>query len=160
MCTGRFDLALESFHKGFPDLLVSQNLYGLTLAYTLRIEEAYSILFKLVKDDPKNYWFQMVYGLVSELKGQTSELLSSLQDPAFNTWASRDFSYSYYMADIYALLGEKEKAFEWVEHAVSIGYINYPFLNIYDPFLANIRGEESFRKLMERVKYEWEHFEV
>jgi hypothetical protein len=27
-------------------------------------------------------------------------------------------------------------------------------------FLANIRGEERFKKLMERVKYEWEHFEV
>jgi hypothetical protein len=29
-----------------------------------------------------------------------------------------------------------------------------------DPFLANIRGEERFKKLMERVKYEWEHFMV
>jgi hypothetical protein len=26
--------------------------------------------------------------------------------------------------------------------------------------LANIRGEPRFKKLMERVKYEWEHFEV
>jgi hypothetical protein len=29
-----------------------------------------------------------------------------------------------------------------------------------DPFLKNIRGEERFAKLMERVKYEWEHFDV
>jgi len=29
-----------------------------------------------------------------------------------------------------------------------------------DPFLANIRGEPRFQKLMQRVKYEWEHFEV
>jgi hypothetical protein len=29
-----------------------------------------------------------------------------------------------------------------------------------DLWLANIRGEERFKKLMERVKYEWEHFEV
>jgi hypothetical protein len=29
-----------------------------------------------------------------------------------------------------------------------------------DPCLANIRGEERFKKLMERVKYEWEHFEA
>jgi hypothetical protein len=28
------------------------------------------------------------------------------------------------------------------------------------PFLANIRAEPRFQKLMERVKYEWEHFEV
>jgi hypothetical protein len=29
-----------------------------------------------------------------------------------------------------------------------------------DPFLANLRGEERFKKLMERVKKEWEEFEV
>jgi hypothetical protein len=29
-----------------------------------------------------------------------------------------------------------------------------------DLWLANIRGEEHFKKLMGRVKYEWEHFEV
>jgi hypothetical protein len=28
------------------------------------------------------------------------------------------------------------------------------------PFLVNIRGEERFKKLMQRVKYEWEHFEA
>ena len=39
------------------------------------------------------------------------------------------------------------------------GFINYPFMQC-DPFLDNIRGEERFKKLMERAKYEWEHFEV
>jgi hypothetical protein len=29
-----------------------------------------------------------------------------------------------------------------------------------DTWLANIRGEERFKKLMKRVQYEWEHFEV
>ena len=28
------------------------------------------------------------------------------------------------------------------------------------PFLKNIRGEERFKKLMGRVKVEWESFEV
>jgi hypothetical protein len=30
----------------------------------------------------------------------------------------------------------------------------------HDPFLEKIRAEERFKKLMERVKHEWEHFEV
>jgi hypothetical protein len=28
-----------------------------------------------------------------------------------------------------------------------------------DSFPDNIRGEERFKKLMEKAKYEWEHFE-
>jgi hypothetical protein len=29
----------------------------------------------------------------------------------------------------------------------------------WESFWAKLRGEERFQKLMERVKYEWEHFE-
>jgi len=64
------------------------------------------------------------------------------------------------MAECHALVDDKEKALDWLILAVQKGRIDYPFLNEYDPFLANIRGEERFKKLMERVKYEWEHFEV
>jgi hypothetical protein len=42
--------------------------------------------------------------------------------------------------------------------AVNPGAVNYPFFAEIDPLLENIRGEERFKKLMERVKYEWENF--
>ena len=48
----------------------------------------------------------------------------------------------------------------WLEHAIDLGWINYPNMVDQDPFLKNIRNEERFQKLMERVKYEWENFEV
>ena len=51
------------------------------------------------------------------------------------------------------------KSMDWLENAVNQGFFNYPELN-RDPHLDNLRGEERFKKLMERVKYEWEHFEV
>jgi len=64
------------------------------------------------------------------------------------------------MAESYALINKKNEAIDWVECAIKCGFINYPFLVEYDPFLDNIRGEERFKKLMERVKYEWEHFDA
>jgi hypothetical protein len=57
-------------------------------------------------------------------------------------------------------LGEMDKALYWLENTVNCGFINYPFMAEIDPFLENIRGEERFKKLLERVKYEWENFEV
>ncbi len=60
----------------------------------------------------------------------------------------------------YSLIGEKEKALDWLENAVEIGLINYQFLNQYDPFLENIRSEPRFKQLMKRVKQEWEDFEI
>ena len=64
------------------------------------------------------------------------------------------------MAASYALINEKNEAIDRVECAIKCGFINYPLLMEYDPFLANIRGEERFKKLMERAKYEWERFEA
>ncbi|HUU38348.1 MAG TPA: hypothetical protein VMW46_09125 [Candidatus Desulfaltia sp.] len=52
------------------------------------------------------------------------------------------------------------EALSWLEHAVARGWANYPLFSRIDPLLANIRSEERFRKLMERVKREWENFEV
>ena len=68
--------------------------------------------------------------------------------------------YSFYLADFYAMLDEREQALDWLENAVNRGFINYPYLSEYDPFLAKLRGDPRFQKLMVRVKGEWERFEV
>jgi hypothetical protein len=57
-------------------------------------------------------------------------------------------------------MNSKADALEWLENSINHGFVNYPFLSELDPFLENIRGEERFKKLTERVKYEWENFEV
>jgi len=73
----------------------------------------------------------------------------------------RDMQYSYHAASFYSYLDQPNDALDWLEHAsLNRGCINYPLLAEKDPWLANIRGEPRFKKLMERVKYEWEHFEV
>lgn len=63
-------------------------------------------------------------------------------------------------AEIYAMNGNVDEALEWLQYGLEIGAINYPFLAEVDPWLASIRNEPRFKKLMERVKYEWEHFEI
>jgi hypothetical protein len=93
------------------------------------------------------------------LQGKKKEALQSMSADLHIT-ARRDGWWSWNMAEAYALINEKDKAFDWLENAVNRGFINYPFLNEYDPFLQNIWGEERFKKLMKRVKYQWEHFEV
>ncbi|MCJ7459416.1 MAG: hypothetical protein MUP17_10535 [candidate division Zixibacteria bacterium] len=80
--------------------------------------------------------------------------------PDFQKTCRRDFEWSHTVAVMLALLDAKKEAMDWLENSVNLGFINYPLLAERDPFLENIREEERFKKLMERVKYEWEHFEV
>ena len=48
-----------------------------------------------------------------------------------------------FMAAAYALVNERQSALDWLENAVDKGWICYPFLSEYDPWLENIRGERE-----------------
>jgi tetratricopeptide (TPR) repeat protein len=95
------------------------------------------------------------YALQGKKKKALDEVTPQLETAAKGVeYLSRD------MAHGYAMIDEKDKALDWLENAANRGFIAYPFLNEFDPFLKNIRSEERFKKLMERVKYEWENFKV
>ena len=80
--------------------------------------------------------------------------------PDYEVWAGRDFQLSYFVSQIYSIANLKKEALDWLEHAVDIGMINYPFMNEHDSLLENIHNEIRFKKLMIKVKQEWENFEV
>lgn len=66
---------------------------------------------------------------------------------------------AWHMAVGYSLVGEVDRALAWLDRAVNLGLIHYPFL-MTDPLLARIRGEPGFTQVAERVKRAWETFEV
>jgi hypothetical protein len=131
----------------------------MTLVLNHRYDEAWPILGQLAKDMPGYPFVELLLKYKSAMEGKKSEVLQ-WKSTELKIWAWRDFSLCYYVAQCYSLIAEKKEALDWLEHSIDLGMINYPFMNEYDSFLENIRGEERFQKLMERVKYEWEHFEV
>jgi hypothetical protein len=104
-------------------------------------------------------WNEWSLFLKYALLGEKKKALDSISKETEN-WAWNDPDIPSIWAGHFALLNEKEKALDWLERAVERGCINYPFLAEQYPFLENIRGEPRFKKLMERVKHEWENFEV
>jgi serine/threonine protein kinase/tetratricopeptide (TPR) repeat protein len=158
---GRFDLAIESAlksHQMEPENPSSIYCCALTLASQHRVEDAIYFIDNNVDTTSKNFLLRVSIFLKKALLGEND--VSELLTDEFITTAKRDFSYSSLFADFYALLGHKKEALDWLENAVNRGFINYPFLSEYDPFLENVRSEDRFKKLMERVKHEWEHFGV
>ena len=158
---GQFELALKTFEKP-PATLLGQ-LFGIwTLALTHRLKEAVEKTDKLVAgiaglgpemDYGRDFILFFKYGL----QGKKEKALAFATDK-LKKICQTDEQLSWMLADCYSLVGEKKEAINWLEIAVSRGFVNYPFISKYDPFLKNIGGEERFKKLMERVKYEWEHF--
>jgi eukaryotic-like serine/threonine-protein kinase len=53
-------------------------------------------------------------------------------------------------------MGRTHDAIEWTRIAINRGFINFPFLSIYDPFLASVRGDRRFQTLMDELRPRWE----
>lgn len=122
-------------------------------------EEAFKLLDHIEEEFPETVWAQLGVFFKFSLQNKKSEALQTLPE-AFKILMKKDEMFPIWMAESYSLINEKNEAINWIEYGVESGFINYPFLNEYDIFLANIRSEERFIKLMERVKSEWENFEI
>ena len=159
---GSFNLARRQLLKAYqmePENPVFQIYYGIILAYSKCFKEAYAVLDKSEKMMPEHGIVQIGIFLKYAMQGK-KEKISQLIIPKFKTYCRRDPLWSMQLAEGYALYDKKKEALDWLENAANRGFINYPFLNEYDPFLKNIREEPRFKKLMERVKHEWENFKV
>jgi non-specific serine/threonine protein kinase len=158
---GEYPLALEvlgRLHRSFPGDVLTKWSYGLSLAHMNKIEEAGLIFDEVAREQPGTLLTCLGQAFKNALKGNRSETLSALDsNPSLKEpW---DFQTAYWKTECLTLIGEKERALDCLELDVNLGMSNYPLMSELDPFLANIRGEERFKKLMERVKKEWEHFE-
>jgi len=159
---GNYSQALKSWqrlYQLYPDNPFSQYVYSLILSYNNRIDEALRIINQHAKAIPKNVFSKLSLILKYAIQGDKEKVLNEISED-FQKTVLRDYMYSHNLSGFLSLINQKEKALYWLENAIKIGFINYPLLSKKDPFLENIRGEERFKKLMERVKHEWENFEV
>jgi non-specific serine/threonine protein kinase len=156
---GEYGKALESGRDYFEaDTAnpLAEFVYAWTLISNDRSAEAFSIIDEAAKKTPDNVCTK--FGLLlkySLLKDKDSALRE--MTPEFQKTCRRDPEWSYCVALTLSLLDAKAEALDWLENAVSRGFVNYPALK-REPFLSNIRGEERFAELATRVKREWENF--
>jgi tetratricopeptide (TPR) repeat protein len=157
---GRFEAALDAGRVAYeldPGGIFSRGWYVMPLMWNRRFEEAWDVLDRWRDAMPGHFWLLFATSILHAIQGKKTEsealltrrLVAQMWNDTVSIWA---------IADLYALNGDTEEALKWLEHGLEIGCINYPFLSQFDPYLESIRGEPRFQKLMERVKYEWEHF--
>ncbi len=129
------------------------------LVYNRKYDEAYAEYNKISEDARNSYVYKCTLLLLNACMKKLKEI-NQLIDDKMVLWAKMDYAYSYTFAETYAMINRKEDALNWLENSILRGFFNYQFIYLHDPIIENIRGEERFKKLMERVKYEWENFEV
>jgi hypothetical protein len=64
-----------------------------------------------------------------------------------------------FLADGYAVLGQRDPALHWLRKAMTRGFINYPYIAQADSLLNSLRGDTEFEQLLEEVKRRWHAME-
>jgi len=158
---GDYEHALGQCRQAYqaePENPMSQFFYAWTLTYAKDLDTAFSIIDRSARATPDNactkFGLLLKYGLLKD-----KERALALLTPDFEKTCKRDHQWSYFVAIMLALGDIRNRSLDWLENAANRGFCNYPELK-RNPYFDNIRGEERFGKLLERVKYEWEHFEA
>ena len=124
------------------------------------MEEACAICDEIFKKYPTNMFARVGQCYKFALQGDKEKTIQAMSDGIKEYSRYNNLYTAHLMAECDAMIGEKDEAITSLECSVNLGAVSYPFYSEIDPLLENIRGEERFKKLMERTKIAWENFEV
>lgn len=160
-CDGRFGPAAEALRRAFPvpRLPIERGWLGVALAYAGRDAEALALLETAEAAPGPDIWSSLSVLARHALRGERDRVPEVLT-PEFTALARRGPHFSWQVASLLARLDLRDAALDWLENAVGRGFVNYPLLRYHDPFLAPLRPEPRFERLMRRVAREWEEFET
>jgi len=149
----------EEMYLMEPDNPYIKYIYAYQLGYVKSYKKSYKLFEEIASEGKVSFICSLSNFVKYSFQNEKEKALTAVSSE-LKRKSENDFEVAWQMAECYAMINEKKLALDCIENAINRGVINYPFWAEKNPFLENIRGEERFKKLMERVKYEWENFEV
>ena len=160
-CWGEADFegameAVDEWERRDPKDVWVRMFRAQTLARLGRFEEALRVADGEAArlPPPASAWSA---GLAHALRGEREQLLALAAGRAHeHLWTDADGPY--FAASWFAQVGDGEHALDWLERLVDRGSFNYAMLAHGDPFLASLRSDLRFQRLLERIRPAWENF--
>jgi serine/threonine protein kinase len=115
------------------------------------LSQARRLLDSLPAEDQQNYQVKMARALLLALEGKRAEA-TALMDEEVLKYAELAFWFTSEAAECYAVLGEKEKALDWLEKAVRNGDERDAWFR-RDPLLVNLHDNPRFGKILDSVAF-------
>jgi len=119
-----------------------------------RLQDAAAVAKSMAERDPSGPFTKMALSLTAALEGRTADARDSLSDDVL-TVARADLQYSSWVAELYALLNDRDAALDWLRHSIEKGFVNYPFFAVHDQLIRNLHGDLRFTTLMNELQVKW-----
>lgn len=148
--SGQPERAAEEFRRILEIAPGPDAHQGLGMAYTLehRLDDAIAELQEAVKLSEDNTWCKASLGYAYAMAGKRIAALKVVDD--LKQTSKRKYVSAYLIAMVYAGIGDKAPAFQWLETALRQRDDQLPALKV-DPFLAPLRPDARFADLLRRI---------
>jgi serine/threonine protein kinase/tetratricopeptide (TPR) repeat protein len=152
-----YDLAASEIAKGLafePNHPNLRTYAALIDYYRGEVEKATMVIEDILAKNPSLHSHQIFLAYCYAARGERERALSVISDKVIATgFADQDVAYR--LATLNAIVGDTEKAFEWLDRAISMGNENYPWF-ISDPHWTALRTDPTHIEIMESLKRKWE----
>ena len=117
--------------------------------YTGQVDAATDLLREVLAQNPNLHGVRPFLAMCLSKQGNHEAARAELNEDVKRN-ASVDPDIAYAVASVYALEGDRDQAFEWLERSVALGNENKPLFE-HDPNLAGLREDLRFGELMRRI---------
>ena len=149
---GRFEEAtreLDEAARSEPDNPLVQTFRALALYYLGDVEAATTLMQEVVRKHPGMPGVRPFLAMFLSARGRHEEA-RALLDEQVKRNAEVDPDIAYGLASVYALEGERDEAFNWLERSIALGNENKRCFE-HDPNWARLRDDPRFTELMEQI---------
>ncbi|MBK7511204.1 MAG: protein kinase [Chloracidobacterium sp.] len=149
ICGRKFDEALAELDKGVraePNHPMLKIFRSGVYYYQGKFDIAIDMVAKVLADNPRMDGIRPLYAEFLAGAGRFDEAREQLTDDALAV-SRADHDMAYWVGSTYALLGEYDLAFKWLNKAIRLGNQNKPYFE-QDTNLDSLRGDPRFAELM------------
>jgi tetratricopeptide (TPR) repeat protein len=133
-----------------------QNLYAILYAARVHIDngeldKGRAILDRARSEDRRSYQFRSLMALLLALERKPDEA-RRLMDAEVLKYLGLNPNQTLVAAEFYSVLGESDRAFDWLERAIRNGDERDEWFT-RDPLLVRLRGDPRFKQVLESIAF-------
>jgi serine/threonine-protein kinase len=147
-----FPRAMQEIERGEkvePDHPMLKIFRSAVYYYRGDVEEAIDLMGKVLERNPNMDGIRPLYALYLAGAGRPDDARAQLTGEALSV-SRADHDMAYWVGTTYALLGEPDAAFKWLNRAVRLGNENKPHFE-RDPNLNSLRSDPRFAELLSKI---------
>ncbi len=141
--------ALDEGARSEPNHPLLKTFRARVCFYQGDVAEATRILREVLAENPQMDGVRPILATCLSAQGQHEAARAELTPRAIDS-ASADHDIAYWLASAYALAGERDEAFRWLERAISLGNENRAWFE-RDPNWTRLRDDARFNELMNAI---------